>query len=107
MAEHTPTPYKISDDNDFGDVYISGEGEHRIAICVRNPFCDDDPVTANAEFIILACNSFEALVEACNDSVLLLELYTERGLSKAGVTQYHATIKQLQAAIAAAKEAKE
>lgn len=63
--EHTATPYKIED----GDIFTN-DGDSNIANIVDR---ETKLGKANAEFIVTACNSFDALVNALKSAKLALE----------------------------------
>jgi hypothetical protein len=62
MSKHTPTPYKIGYGGQEGDDYAVIVAPGRV-----RPICNLEPLDytpANARFIVRACNSHEALLEA-------------------------------------------
>ncbi len=69
---HTPTPGDWTaspyEDN-RGQSQITSDGSTRI-IAVLDTF--DEEGKANAEFIVRACNSHDALLEACREAALWL-----------------------------------
>lgn len=74
MSEFTPIPWKITDSNRHGDIYIGSEGSHHFIIVEHGPFTGGD-TKATAEFIVRACNSFGELLEACKMAHIIMEKY--------------------------------
>jgi len=72
---HTKTPWRVRRDEyplNFGRFIVSSEGHEFLYLSAGNNDGLTDSVEedeANAEFIVRACNSHEALVEACSDAV--------------------------------------
>lgn len=65
-TEHTPTPWKAVETNDdYGtwEIIADDTGQCLIAT-VENDNADMDAQLADAEFIVRACNSHDALAEA-------------------------------------------
>ena len=83
-AKYTPTPYRLHEPCKFGDYVISRKTEElAIASIVQNGFRSSEETKANAEFIVKACNTYEAnqatikaLTEALRASVTEAVDYT-------------------------------
>ena len=71
-TEHTPTPWRVA--NYSGMVAIeSADGS---CICAIGMDQGDGGVTGRAEFIVTACNSYDALIEIAKIAVYLSGLRT-------------------------------
>jgi hypothetical protein len=79
-----------------------------INIVVQSPHTKDEI----EDFIVLACNNFPALLDACEDTatwlektvIWITEKYADDDNRKHYIAQHEAAIKELRTAIAAAKE---
>jgi len=69
QSKHTATPWKV--DNKLKQYVVADEV---VGVRVGYPIlsCCTENEETNAEFIVRAVNSHEALVEACNDALELL-----------------------------------
>lgn len=77
-AEHTKTPYYVAvptrpktrdDDLDFGiRADVAGKKEIIAEVFGRVSKTEFPPARSTAEFMVLACNSHDALVEACKQA---------------------------------------
>lgn len=65
-GEHTELPWKITDANRNGDVYIGNKHTHHMIIVESSPLKGE--TQADAEFIVRACNSYEDLLAICRAS---------------------------------------
>jgi hypothetical protein len=65
-VSHTPTPYTSNPNQGLqrAGVY-AGDGEEIIVCEVTDEDVPTEVFKANAEFIVQACNSFDALLAAC------------------------------------------
>lgn len=67
--KHTPTPYfyrfRLDVGGPGGRFVVASETANRIAICSSNGLGLNEYSRLNADFIVRACNSHEALLEAC------------------------------------------
>lgn len=70
-SQHTPTPWRVGGLDD--DLWIYGRGRNATAICDLIPR-DADSLTledkANAEFIVRAVNTHDALIVAAKKAIL-------------------------------------
>lgn len=65
MSTHTPGPWEVSYSTNFPDQQtIQAVGSDRILALID---CNDEQDEANAAFIVRACNSHEAMLEALKD----------------------------------------
>lgn len=78
MTKHTPTPYKLVKHRKVGleadevfNTIEKNDGLPRQEIIARVPKVE------NAEFIVRACNSHEALIQACEDALNLIVSLSE------------------------------
>ncbi len=71
MSKHTKLPWKITDENRAGDIYIGNKDMH--VLIVTPQLLGDSTGPANAEYIVRACNSHEDLLKACEKSWKLLQ----------------------------------
>lgn len=91
MKQHTPTPWKVEVNERFrvehGDIFPVKGATGRPVCVVPGQIGDED--SANAAFIVQACNSHAALVEA-------LEAVNSMDLTKA---PSHALVSKVRAAL--------
>lgn len=73
MSKHTELPWKITDGNRNGDVYIGSEKQHHFIIVENSPFSGGD-AKATAELIVRVCNEYEELIEQRKDLLDLIVL---------------------------------
>jgi len=66
---HTPTPFVLQPSTLSPSLYIVGMDGMRVAVIHLHASLTGSLDEANAEFIVLACNSFDALVEALDQMV--------------------------------------
>ena len=64
MPKHAPTPWHVQ----RWEMSTIVASENRAICSLKNRLRDD-----NAEFIVRACNSFEALLDACQQAYLQIE----------------------------------
>lgn len=75
MAEHSPLPWKVDMTHRGDQIFVDADGEE-LGYLYTNDGADEPtwlPVEANAAFIVRACNSHAALVEALTKALELLE----------------------------------
>ena len=65
MMEHTATPWRMHGEAD-PDIY-GRDGEYVVNQVCSGAMGNDDDGTANAHFIVTACNNFEEMYEALKD----------------------------------------
>ena len=75
--EHTPIPWGQTQTGSY-DYHINTKVHGHIAILICGSGDERGRNKANAEFIVQACNSHKALVEACEIAVDLLKFMDER-----------------------------
>jgi len=80
MSEHTPTPWRVYEDDDC--IVCFGEGDSICDCAPGSPFVKMGAAKANAAFICKAVNNHEALVKALST---LLEFAQTQGDFKNGV----------------------
>jgi hypothetical protein len=97
---HTPTPwYQIKPEQSNGFVYVYKESPDIGEVCTC--YCGDQE--ANAAFIVQACNSHDALVEACKAALELVKRdVTDEGRTLTGEWMAEVYAK-LRAALSAAE----
>lgn len=75
MAEHTETPWRV-EELQSGEVGIFAGAELVATAYIFPTYLQQK---ANAEFIVLACNSHDAILEALEEVITLLERWTQPG----------------------------
>lgn len=99
-SKHVPTPWSITEHRQV----IDGNGSTVSVAGIAFPCGYVDPAgreSANAEFIVRACNSHNSLVEACREAVIQLR-YLDDKFMPTGTTS--CTISRIEAAIKSAEE---
>ena len=90
--EHTKTPYEVVlDTNSKSDTLILGGDDGMVADCYYH-WRKKEERQANAEFIVRACNSHEAMLEALED---IFELLHPVGESLLDVKSYRRVLKAI------------
>ncbi|KKM04383.1 hypothetical protein LCGC14_1764840 [marine sediment metagenome] len=73
MSEHAELPWKIVDGNRAGDVYVGNKDMHIAIVTPQLP--GGSTAQANAEYIVLACNSRKDLLAACKELFLRVTMH--------------------------------
>ena len=113
--KHTPVPWHVirCDNGDYTISYSDTELRSHIATCHEQTLCPEHgSIEANAAFIVRACNSHTALLEACKALVeaddrsgdsALIDAHSQDGLTDDEM-RYADAVRQARAAIAQAEK---
>lgn len=93
MTKHTPLPWTTRKSGTSGDVGIAAPGcEGVIAECFEEFaakfYMLPEEAAANAEFIVLACNSHEDLLRAAREALQTLDRLPADTLTVPGVSRH-------------------
>jgi hypothetical protein len=103
VTGHTPLPWTVQSNDPYGDVYVYGrgrkQGRHKQLVAQVWSGVDrsTEVATANADFIVLACNAHDELVAALRG----LNETTERYIAAPSIDHMNALTEGLRFARAA------